>query len=524
MQNSLFKRVLSGSIASWCSIILGFIAQIITVPVFLAKWNAHVYGQWLALLSFFTLIQLIDTAHQTYIGNEVLKIGANNIKQLKQTLFSAIAVSIPFGLLQVFVLFFLFYFTGFDSFLIHQFSFEPDFINNMRILIIAHSVMWSVFGSAGGMLVRGLIPFGYYPKMAWWGVYIQSVTIFMPAITLLLGWNFLQVGLSLIIATALVNVHLSFEFYKLYSKIGLRFDSWSIKLGLYNFKKSQFIIYRNILEIFRNQGLRLLLAPLSGVSGLATFATIRTGANVALQGLSTITNPLMPELMRFLNQRDQARSETAFGTVWVVVVFILSPGVAILQAIVEPLFLIWTQGKILFDPLLFAILSLGVLVYGVAQPAMAVVTGNNLLKSQFLVSLIAAFLVIGGMFILVSKIGLVGVGLSLLAAEVVSAIGYIIIARHWLNQNGMLWPKRPASFVFLSVCIAACSMGLMILFPQFKLLVLGVSMVFFFWNGIRYWQLLPSIATQRAKVIVHNFSANFFFLLPAFFESFKSKK
>jgi O-antigen/teichoic acid export membrane protein len=506
MQNNLLKRVLSGSIANWCGIILGFAAQIITVPVFLIKWNSQIYGQWLALLSFFTFIQLIDTAHQTYIGNKVLKIGADNINQLKRTLFSAVVVSVPFGLLQVFIFVFLFNLTNFKSFLISQFSFDPVFINNIGTLIVAHSVMWSIFGSAGGMLVRGLSPFGYYHRMAWWGVYIQSVTIFIPAITLLLGFSFLQVGLSLIIATALVNVHLSFEFYKLYSGLGIRFDSWSFKLGWHNFKKSQFIIYRNILEIFRIQGLRLILAPLSGVSSLATFVTIRTGANVALQGLSTITNPLMPELMRFLNRRDQIRSETVFGTVWVVVVFILAPFVVILQSFIEPLFLIWTHGKISFDPLLFAILSLGVLVYAVAQPAMAIVNGNNLLKSQLFLSLIATSVVICGIFISVSSLGLVGVGLSLLGAEVVSAVGYIIIARHWLNQNGLFWPKRPAFFVVLSILIAGSSMCLIILLPTFKLLVLGCSMILLFGNGMRYWKLLPSFAIQRVKAIIHNFT------------------
>ena len=100
----------------------------------------------------------------------------------------------------------------------------------------------------------------------------------------------------------------------------------------------------------RQQGVRLVLAPLAGPVALAAFSTMRTGANVALQGLNTIVNPILPDLMRFLHDRDQPRSEAAFSTIWVVVVALMAPGVVILQLIMEPLFVFWTQGKIALIP------------------------------------------------------------------------------------------------------------------------------------------------------------------------------
>jgi O-antigen/teichoic acid export membrane protein len=206
-------------------------------------------------------------------------------------------------------------------------------------------------------------------------------------------------------------------------------------LGYSNFVKSVPILGKSIFENVRQQGVRLLLAPLAGPVGLAAFSTMRTGANVALQGLNTIINPLLPDLMRFLHDRDQARSEAAFATIWIVVVAFMAPGVVILQTFIEPFYIFWTQGKIDFDPQLFAVLSLGVLVYAVVQPAMAVVIGNNLTKTQFVIAGISAIIVFGLLVISVPVIGIFGAAVSLLIAEVVAAVGYKIYAQRWLAEN-----------------------------------------------------------------------------------------
>jgi O-antigen/teichoic acid export membrane protein len=189
---------------------------------------------------------------------------------------------------------------------------------------------------------------------------------------------------------------------------------------------------------------------------------MRTGANVALQGLNTIVNPMLPDLMRFLHGRDQPRSEAAFATVWIVVVALMAPGVVILQTFIEPFYVFWTQGKITFDPMLFAMLSLGVLVYAVVQPAMAVVIGNNLTKTQFSLAGLAAVTLLGVLCLLVPIIGIIGAAIALLLAEIVAAIGYKIYAQRWLNENDLEWPRRPFYLAVTSVCIAAVSLTCML--------------------------------------------------------------
>src|SRR5690606_4203016 len=131
-------------------------------------------------------------------------------------------------------------------------------------------------------------------------------------------------------------------------------------------------------------------------TGLAAFSTMRTATNVAMQGLRTVTIPLMPELVQFLHKKDQERSEAAFATIWIVTMIGLCPAIIILQNIIEPLFITWTRGQITFNPWLFATLSIGVLVFALSQPAIAVVRGNNILQPQILISALTGGIAMGG--------------------------------------------------------------------------------------------------------------------------------
>ena len=201
--------------------------------------------------------------------------------------------------------------------------------------------------------------------------------------------------------------------------------------------------------------------------------------------------------MRFLHARDQVRSEAAFGTVWVIVVAIMSPAVVILQVFISPLFRLWTQGQIQFDPTLFAILSLTVLIYAVTQPAMAVVMGNNLMMPQLLLSGLAAIVVIGGILVLVPSIGIAAAGVALLCGEIVSSIGYTIFAKKWLAKHSLIWPTKSFVIAITSVVIAAISMACLTLFPEVKWIIFVVTQLLLAWNFWRYWLVLPSIVTHK---------------------------
>lgn len=495
-------RLISGSAASWVQIAINMAAQIVLVPVYLSYWEAETYGVWLAVQGIMSTLSMLDYGHQNFLAYEFLRFGENDRASLARYLWSGIVMGLIVSFIQI-ALIVVFIFSGALGFLLGDSVIRNDsLLYAAGIALSLQGISWLVFATSLGLIGRALATFGYFPRTAWWGVVSATTTALAPPIAVVLGADLIIASVVLLVGAAIYSVPVYIDYLKLLNREKVGFIKPSLSIGYRNLKKSLPLLGKSIFENVRQQGVRLILTPLSGPIGLVAFSTMRTGANVALQGLNTIVNPLVPDLMRFLHARDQPRTESAFATIWILVVAVMAPGVVILQALIEPLYVLWTQNKVSFDPLLFAFLSFGVLVYAVVQPAMAVVIGNNLTKTQLALTALAAIIVFICMIILVPVLGIVGAGIALLLAEISAAVGYKKYAKRWLRQNDLQWPGRAFHIAIAALFIAAVSFAALIVFPQFKWITLPVSMLLFAWNAIRYWQILPQVAKQSAKNIL----------------------
>ncbi len=499
-------RVISGSSAAWARIGVTMLSQLVLVPLYLSYWTVETYGIWLAVHALANVLCTLDFGHQTFLEYEFLRIGKDQPAELSKHLSSGIFIGICLSIFQALLIIILIV-SGMLPTLFGEFKLaNQSILHDAGIVLLLQGITWLICTSTTGLFTRALAPFGYYPRMSWWEVLNATLSIFAPVVAVVLGANLLITSLVAAGATIVCNCFQYCDIFHLFLKEQINISTPSLRLGLKNLLYSFIISGRNLLENVRQQGVRLILTPLSSATGLAAFSTIRTGANVALQGMATVSNPLMPELMRFLHQRDQKRIDSAFGTVWIVVVALLAPAVVMLQAFIKPLYFIWTRGQVPFNPWLFATLSQAVLIYASAQPAIAVVKGNNLLKPQFSISALAAIVVIGGMWILVPDVGILGAGVSLLIAEVIAAAGYNVVASRWMMHAGLSWPSNHFHIVSASVWIAAAAMGAMIWLPDAKWFILIGSLLLLFWNVRRYWLVLPEIATERVRKMIVTFS------------------
>lgn len=499
---SVASRLISGSAASWAQIAITAISQVVLVPVYLSHWSVATYGVWLAIQALISITSTFDFGHQEFLGYEFLRIGRDDRGQLSRFLWSGVGVGLLISLAQGFLLIGISYSNLLPRVLGESEVFEPGLLHEASLVLIAQSFIWLLSTSVPGLLSRALAPFGYYPRMAWWTLFSTFVTGIAPVLAVLLGAGLLTAGLVLVAASLLVSIPVYVDSFRLLARERVPFSWPSAATAGHNFRLSLAVSGKWLLENARQQGARLVLAPLVGAAGLTAFSTMRTGANVALQGLHTVVHPLMPELMRFLHQRDQTRMESAFSTVWFVLVAALAPGVVLVQAFIEPLYLLWTRGRIPFNPALFAALSLSVLLYAVAQPAIAVVQGNNLLRAQLLLSAVAAALVVGSIYLLVPHLGVVGAGAALVAAELAATLGYRLVAQRWLRQNGLQWPRRHFLIANTSLLIAGLALGALVLLPAAKWLILLITLPLLLGNLWRYWAALPTLATQHALRLV----------------------
>lgn len=494
---STASRLISGSVAQWAQIGVTVIAQVLLVPIYLTHWSVEKYGIWLAVQGIMAALSMLDMGYQSYMSFEFLRLVHKDIPLLSKSLWSAVVIGIMVSLTQILIIVGV---AGFGAMpLLLGAESNSDLVYQATVALFLQGLTWLIIMTVPGLIVRALAGFGYFPRMAWWGFSYAIIAAVAPITAVVLGGGLLHASLALFVCSMIYTSAHYFEIFRLLKKERLRFVRPSLALGFRNFTLSLPLLGKSLLESVRQQGVRLVLAPLSGAVGLAAFSTMRTGANVALQGLNTVIHPLLPDLMRFLHDRDQPRSEAAFSVVWVVVVFGLAPGIVLLQAIIGPFFVFWTQGKITFDPLLFATLSLGVLIYAVIQPAMAVVVGNNLTRIQLGIAAVAAVTVLLFMGMSVPVVGIVGAGFALLLAELAAAAGYYYYACKWLKNNGLVWPALAFRLASRSVGICAVALVAMVGLPDQQWLVAAVALMLLGWNGWKYWRVLPPVAIASAR-------------------------
>lgn len=490
-------RLISGSLASWTKISINFLTQLLFVPIYLTYWDGELYGLWLALQAAVSIFQMLDFGHIEYLGFEFLKIGRNNHEDLKYQLWSGFKFAIIVSLFELTIIGSVIYF-DLISWILDESLINENRLQELSILFFLMYFSWVIGKYLGGIIQRALYPFGYFPRVNWWSVVISLATYVAPVIAVVLGAGLLTTGMVMITTDLVFSIVYYIDLIYLLRKKKLWIYSVGWKSGFKDYINSLMLSGKSLLEKFRQDGIRVILVAFVGGTGVATFSTIRTSANVLLQGLGTVTNPLMPELMHFLNEKDQKKTEASFSIVWTVIL-LLCPFVIFLQLFIEPLYKIWTRGELVFNPLLFAMFSSSVLVYGLAQPAIAVARGNNQLKVQLTISILSATIVLGGMYLLVPVIEINGAGIALLFSEIFTLAGYYYFTKQWFKTKKMKWPEQLFNISFTSVIISLLAIFSIVWLTNFGWEIAVISIFLLSWNMIRFYKKLPDIAILKAK-------------------------
>ncbi|CDS52610.1 polysaccharide biosynthesis protein [Polaromonas sp. CG9_12] len=469
-------------------------SQIIAVPIYLHYWSIETYGAWILVQSIVSFLTIFDIAHHNYLGNEFLKTGRQNR--------SEIAAMFSTGMLVAFIVS-IFTFTiicilALSGTISQWVGISAATAQPFEIALLLTCGTWVLTITFTGLLGRVLNPFGYFPLSAWSGVLFAIISTAASVAAVYFGAGLVATTIATCVATFICHSMLAVILFRIARQEKLISAKFEMARGFSRFHASLALGVQSGLEILRQQGVRFILLPLSGMGQMIAFATMRTGANLALQGVGTITAPLMPELMAFLVNRDQPRTESAFSVIWLMLCVVLVPAVLVVQYLAPTLFPIWTQGKIEFDPVLFALLSLAVLVYALAQPAIAVVNGNNLIREQVAISTFATVITVGGIYLLVPLMGVRGAALALLTGEVGTLLLYVHTAKKWLTGVGMRWPTSAFATASLSLVVAGLGMFSIIFFQSHAGLCLMLALVAQVLVLISYWSQLPLIAREAA--------------------------
>ena len=473
------------------------LTQVLLVPLFLGHWSVEEYGCWLIVQTVVGLSSLLTAGLHSYVGFEFLKIGDQQLERSRKLFYSAWPCSL---LVSTFELVTLSCLIGFG---LIRTAFDPGravdagLLHQVDVSLVIYSISWLISTSTGGLAGRAVAPYGYFPRMSWWQVFLALVQALASAVAVVFGANLEQTATWIMVATLVANIPIHWDMWRIFREYGLYPVRPDWRLGFRSVLHSLAISFGSVVDICRQQGVRIFLGALLGVARMTEFSTTRTMSNLSMQGIGTVTNPIMPELMRFLRERDAERTEAAIGFVWFFAVVLLAPLMVAFQWIMPVIYTAWTRGKLTYDPALFGLFSATLLLFALARPPLAVLQGNNLLRVQLAISVSISVIALAGILLLTTRLGTHGAAVSLWVAELAGTTLAVMYASGWMRRNGIRYPWGLFMFAVLSMVAADLAIVLMVWLPGARLYVLLVSVAMGAVIAGLFIRQLPAAALAR---------------------------
>jgi len=148
---------------------------------------------------------------------------------------------------------------------------------------------------------------------------------------------------------------------------------------------------------------------------------------------------------------------------------------------------------------LFGLFSISLLIFALARPLIAILQGNNLLKVQLFISISNSLIAVVGIVLLTKPLGVSGAATGLLVAELVATLLSAWFAKRWLDRNDIRYPFALFYIAVVSILIAAVSILCMVVWPQYTLPIVGLSMALNCVIAVAYFRTLPALAVQKMQ-------------------------
>jgi len=471
------RRVASGSLLAGVSFFLSMLQTLVQVPILLRFWSPSEYGMWMAVIAATSLVTRLDIGHQSFVGNLFNRYWVVDRRRLRSVFASGVLCAFAIAMVELLAGVLLFFF-GRVEWLSGP---VPDGAGRegFRIAFFAYLLFWVAQGSVGGVLARLYQPAGLFARAQAISIcyYLAGFLALVGAAAL--GASIAGAMLAQIVAWGICNLYMFWDVRRLWPELYPWWRGGDLPLAWKNFRASLVLTVNGLVEQLASSGLVLLVMAILAPVEVAVFTTIRTVANTALQGVSVILYPVLPDVVRYHFQREPSKLAAVFGFAWCAAGTLVCLGFSAGAPVLEPLYTLWTRGVLPFDPLLFALVVVSVCFRQWATPLQTYLHGVNLLPPQTMAVFARALATLPLAWLFLQKGGISVAGLSLLAGEGLAAAVCFFAARRCLRDLGGDIPLVP---VFLSLAqIGAMGLGLFVCarFPS-----LAIWSVFFAGSGI----------------------------------------
>lgn len=508
-KRSVEQRALRNTTVGAISFLAALAQTLVLVPILLKYWGTASYGLWLTLMAGFSLLQTLDLGHQNYVGNRLNVQYHTNLDEFQRTLGSSLLIAYLLGLVEIAICLAL-VFSGKITLLL---SLTPQVIakNQLALGLLLLMTMWLLFGSAGGVIVRIMIPAGMLYESQWLGIGVRLTQFFSIAIVAISGGNILAACLSYSVIQSIASL---LVLWYIRTKLP-QFYPWCHaarwREGLRGLRKSLVLTFNSVGQQFANSGLVILIGALFTSAAIPSFTTLRTLTNTVGAVTMIFISALFPDMIRYYATRETEKLSSTFYANWFISGICVNFGIVLALPIIEPIYEFWTKGYLAFDPGLFYLLALAISLanFG-AGLNLFLVGANDLLAQTAIAATRAGVLFLVG-YTLSGFYGILSVGIGCVVAEVLASVVLpVIFVRRRLAEF-------PARLAFKHVGLAALPPVLLMLAGgavlvwevDFRLLTLALLPALCA-TYVANWKILDRVVQDRigtlASSVIKKFS------------------
>jgi O-antigen/teichoic acid export membrane protein len=417
--SGLGGRARAGSIAGVFAFATNLISAVVLVPVLIHGWGAERYGLWLALQSLFGLVTTLDSGHQTFVGNELLRLYPTDRARARSMLASGLLGGGLLGGLELCVCAALVLTQALPWALGQA---DRPLPASIAVAFALSIVTWVAQGSAGGVWARLYPAAGQYARSVWWGIAYRALQTLVLALAVWLGADIL----AAVLATSLMTVaYVAFSWRDVRRRFAEFHPFWQgarRSLALANLARSLVITGCALAVQLQQHGILFMLSGKVGLSVLPAFTTTRTLANVFLQAAAIVTGPLLPEMVRLEALGEHRKLADTVRAIWFVTGAPVNLGLCLGLPLFEPLYRAWTGGAMPFDTSLFAWLALAISLRSLGAPLTTLIAGLNALRAQVWIAGVQTALVLGALWVSIPRWGLGAAGLAVALGELCGSV------------------------------------------------------------------------------------------------------
>ena len=423
---------------------------ILLVPLFLTAWGPAVYGKWLSLTAMITYMTLLDLGGQNYIGNILTGDYSRSLHERFRehlaeglSFFALVSVSgfiVLAGILLVPAL----SIPGIEAPLSPSSRWILLLVGCSFLLLIPQGILFTIF-RASGVFARGMMI----------GNTVRFLTLVVLVIALVLHVGpVLFAGLMFL--SSIVLLVATWRLGKVYvpSIGGLRLSLNAARRGKSFIIGALFFWLLSLASTINVHGIIVIMGVFVLPASIAVYATHRTASGLIGYIGNWLLAPVWPELT-FLHEGGETQRLLEMSVLAVRIVTFLSAVAAMCLWVSLPLFYpFWTGNKLVFDPLLLAVLLLQSVIAAGWNSAGWSLLASNRHRGIAIIACINAALTITVTVVLAPRYGIVGVVVASFLADLVSsAIAYPLITARFLGTHvGRI--IRP---MFLSILPVACT-------------------------------------------------------------------